>query len=69
MSQLTTAKSSASSTQVQRICCPNCGCSAAERYYLPEYRIIRTQCGTCDYLMVMGEGGKVIEAYAPGQDS
>jgi len=61
--------STASPCQVQRICCPNCGCSAAERYYLPEYRIIRTQCGSCDYLLVTGDRGKVIEAYAPGIDS
>lgn len=69
MTQLKTKSLSTSSSQVQRICCSNCGCSAAERHYLPEYRIIRTQCGTCDYLLVMGEGGKVIEAYAPGQNS
>ncbi|NJN30241.1 MAG: replication restart DNA helicase PriA [Synechococcales cyanobacterium RM1_1_8] len=54
--------------QVQRVCCPNCGCATAERHYLPTYRIIRTQCGSCDYLLVTGETGNVIEAYAPGQN-
>jgi hypothetical protein len=51
---------------VQQIRCPNCG-SEAERYYLTDNNISRTQCPTCDYLMVScTRTGKVIEAYAPG---
>jgi protein-tyrosine-phosphatase len=51
---------------VQVVCCPNCG-SPAERYHLASRQITRTQCPTCDYLMIMcTRTGKVIEAYAPG---
>ncbi len=51
---------------VQSVRCPNCG-SHAERHYLERDQLTRTQCPTCDYLMVMcSETGKVIEAYAPG---
>ena len=50
----------------QNIRCPNCG-SEAERYYLLNSQLTRTQCPTCDYLMVMcSRTGKVVEAYAPG---
>ncbi len=54
---------------IQKIRCPNCG-SEGERYHLTESKLIRTQCPTCDYLMVTcSDTGKVIEAYAPGIDS
>ncbi len=50
----------------QNIRCPNCG-SEAERYYLLSSQLTRTQCLSCDYLMVMcSDTGRVIEAYAPG---
>jgi hypothetical protein len=48
----------------QIVRCPNCG-SLSERYHSAEH--IRTQCRTCDYLMITCvRTGKVIEAYAPG---
>ncbi|NET34822.1 MAG: replication restart DNA helicase PriA [Cyanothece sp. SIO1E1] len=51
----------------QTICCPNCGSNHAERHYLGSSRLIRTQCPTCDYLMITcSVTGKVVEAYAPG---
>lgn len=51
---------------IYNICCPNCG-SAAERHYIFDSQITRTQCPTCDYLMIScTRTGKVIEAYAPG---
>jgi hypothetical protein len=50
---------------VTQIYCPNCG-SHAERQYL-EADLLRTQCPSCDYLMITcATTGKVIEAYAPG---
>jgi hypothetical protein len=50
----------------QTICCSNCG-EFAERHYLLEQMLVRTQCSKCDYLMVSCQKtGKVIEAYAPG---
>ncbi len=50
----------------QKIYCPNCG-SDAERYYLSESELTRTQCRSCDYLMIScTRTGRVIEAYAPG---
>lgn len=50
----------------QNIRCPNCG-SEAERYYLLNSQLTRTQCLSCDYLLVTcSRTGKVIEAYAPG---
>ncbi len=50
----------------QTIRCPNCG-SHAERYYIESSNLTRTQCSTCDYLMIAcSVTGKVIEAYAPG---
>jgi uncharacterized Zn finger protein len=52
----------------QNIRCPNCG-SEAERYHVLSSQLTRTQCHSCDYLMVMcSRTGKVIEAYAPGLD-
>ncbi|WP_041740962.1 hypothetical protein [Calothrix sp. PCC 6303] len=51
---------------VQKIRCPNCG-SEGERHYISQSQITRTQCPSCDYLMVScTRTGKVIEAYAPG---
>jgi DNA-directed RNA polymerase subunit RPC12/RpoP len=51
---------------VQTIRCPNCG-SEGERHYLSDSQLTRTQCPTCDYLMITCmRTGKVIEAYAPG---
>ncbi|MBF2008634.1 replication restart DNA helicase PriA [Chlorogloeopsis fritschii PCC 9212] len=51
---------------VQTIYCPNCG-SKAERHYIFDRQLTRTQCQRCDYLMVCcTRTGKVIEAYAPG---
>jgi uncharacterized Zn finger protein len=52
--------------QIQKIRCPNCG-SQGERHYVTSSQITRTQCQTCDYLMInCTRTGKVIEAYAPG---
>ena len=46
--------------------CPNCG-RDAERHYLTDSGIVRTQCAHCDYLMITcHHTGRVIEAYAPG---
>ncbi|WP_228014358.1 replication restart DNA helicase PriA [Fortiea sp. LEGE XX443] len=51
---------------VQKIYCPNCG-KTAERYYILDSELTRTQCSSCDYLMIScTRTGKVIEAYAPG---
>jgi ssDNA-binding Zn-finger/Zn-ribbon topoisomerase 1 len=51
---------------VQIVRCPNCG-SHAERHPLESNQLIRTQCPSCDYLMITcSKTGKVIEAYAPG---
>jgi hypothetical protein len=48
------------------IYCPNCG-QTAERHYLLQDQLTRTQCAHCDYLMITCDrSGKVIEAYAPG---
>jgi predicted RNA-binding Zn-ribbon protein involved in translation (DUF1610 family) len=50
----------------QSIHCPNCG-SSGERHYLLNRQLTRTQCPSCDYLMITCSlTGKVIEAYAPG---
>jgi uncharacterized Zn finger protein len=50
----------------QAIRCPNCG-SHAERHHLLSRQLTRTQCSTCDYLMVTcSRTLRVIEAYAPG---
>ncbi|MFE1744844.1 replication restart DNA helicase PriA [Coleofasciculus sp. H7-2] len=54
---------------VQAIRCPNCG-SPGERHYISSSQLTRTQCRTCDYLMVTcSQTGGVIEAYAPGLDA
>ena len=51
---------------IQKIRCPNCG-SEGERHYITDSQITRTQCPSCDYLMVTcSETGRVIEAYSPG---
>ena len=51
---------------VQKVHCPNCG-SDAERHYISDSQLTRTQCPSCDYLMITCTvTGKVIEAYAPG---
>lgn len=51
---------------IQHVHCPNCG-SDAERHYLTQERLVRTQCSSCDYLIITCAGtGKVVEAYAPG---
>ncbi|MEM9807227.1 MAG: replication restart DNA helicase PriA [Cyanobacteria bacterium P01_D01_bin.56] len=54
------------STAIQTIHCPNCG-KFAERHHLNSQHLTRTQCSSCDYLMIVcKKTGKVIEAYAPG---
>lgn len=51
---------------LHNIHCPNCG-SAAERHYITSSKLTRTQCPSCDYLMInCSLTGKVVEAYAPG---
>jgi predicted RNA-binding Zn-ribbon protein involved in translation (DUF1610 family) len=51
---------------IQSVRCPNCG-SLAEREYITRSQIVRTQCPSCDYLMILcSRTNKVIEAYAPG---
>lgn len=51
---------------IQTIRCPNCG-NHAERHYLDSSHLSRTQCPSCDYLMITcTKTGRVIEAYAPG---
>lgn len=50
----------------QLVRCPNCG-SQAERHYIDDRHLIRTQCPSCDYLMILcAKTNRVIEAYAPG---
>ncbi|MGB3237673.1 MAG: hypothetical protein WBB29_05205 [Geitlerinemataceae cyanobacterium] len=65
---LTALNSSAGTTRSTRhaIRCPNCG-SPAERHYLLDSQLTRTQCPTCDYLMILcSQTGNVVEAYSPG---
>ncbi|MEB3231801.1 MAG: replication restart DNA helicase PriA [Leptolyngbyaceae bacterium] len=51
---------------VHAIRCPNCG-GLGERHYLEHTHLTRTQCPSCDYLMVTcARTGNVVEAYAPG---
>jgi len=51
---------------VLEVHCPNCG-SRAERHHFESEHLVRTQCPSCDYLMITCScTGKVIEAYAPG---
>ena len=50
---------------VQIVHCPTCG-RAAERHYVAKTSQVRTQCDSCDYLMVTCmKTGRVIESYAP----
>lgn len=50
----------------EKIRCPNCG-AHGERDYIDIHHLTRTQCPSCDYLMITcSRTGKVIEAYAPG---
>jgi hypothetical protein len=50
-----------------QICCSNCGSDRAERHYIADLELIRSQCPVCDYLMVTcAATGRVVEAYAPG---
>lgn len=52
--------------EILTVRCPNCG-SHAERHYLFNSQLIRTQCDSCDYLMITcSRTGRVVEAYAPG---
>jgi uncharacterized paraquat-inducible protein A len=53
-------------SEMQTVHCPNCG-SHAERHYLLNSQLTRTQCDRCDYLMTTcSRTGRVVEAYAPG---
>lgn len=62
---LNDAKKKHAPAKVQRVHCPTCG-SSAERYHLTEGNTVRTQCSSCDYLMVAcANTGRVIESYAP----
>ncbi|MGD1901968.1 MAG: replication restart DNA helicase PriA [Geitlerinemataceae cyanobacterium] len=46
--------------------CPNCGRSA-QRIFVRDSNVVRTQCSSCDYLLVLcSETGRVIETYSPG---
>jgi hypothetical protein len=50
----------------QALPCPNCG-SPAERHLILDRNLTRTQCATCDYLLIACQTtGRVIESYAPG---
>jgi hypothetical protein len=53
--------------KTHKIYCPNCGNDQAERHYIADLELIRTQCRACDYLLVTcAATNRVIEAYAPG---
>jgi hypothetical protein len=50
-----------------QICCSNCGSDRAERLYIADLELIRSQCPVCDYLLVTcAATGRVVESYAPG---
>jgi uncharacterized Zn finger protein len=52
---------------IQVVRCPNCGSQAERHHILQGSPLTRTQCPSCDYLMVTcARTGKVVEAYAPG---
>lgn len=58
------ARQASQAVTLQRVHCPTCGSSHAERYH--EEGTIRTQCSRCDYLMTICiKTGRVMEAYAP----
>lgn len=62
---LNDAKKTTVPAKVQRVHCPTCG-SSAERYHLLDDGMTRTQCSSCDYLMILcTETGRVIESYSP----
>jgi hypothetical protein len=49
------------------IYCSNCGSDRAERHYIADLELVRSQCPVCDYLLVTcAATGRVVEAYAPG---
>jgi hypothetical protein len=51
---------------IYQVRCPNCG-SPAERHHVTDRQLMRTQCSTCDYLIIICTAtDRVIEAYAPG---
>jgi hypothetical protein len=51
---------------IESIRCPNCG-AIAERHHLSYLAQVKTQCESCDYLLVMcTRSGHVLESYAPG---
>ncbi|MGD1852246.1 MAG: hypothetical protein ACFCBU_17220 [Cyanophyceae cyanobacterium] len=53
-------------SHTETVHCPNCG-QHAERQHIQESRVIRTQCPSCDYLMVTCSlTARVIEAYSSG---
>jgi hypothetical protein len=52
--------------RIEKVRCSNCG-SYGERHYVTGTSLVRTQCRSCDYLLIAcEETGRVIEAYAPG---
>jgi phage terminase large subunit GpA-like protein len=49
-----------------QVACPNCG-RQAQRFFIQNSHVVRTQCSSCDYLLILcSSTGKVIEAYSPG---
>jgi ribosomal protein S27E len=49
-----------------QVACPNCG-REAQRIFVQDSHVVRTQCSSCDYLLILSsETGQVIEAYSPG---
>ena len=51
---------------IQKVRCPNCG-RPAERHLIRQHHLLRTQCNSCDYLLVTcADTCRVKEAYAPG---
>jgi rubredoxin len=49
-----------------QVACPNCG-RQAQRIFVRDSQIVRTQCSSCDYLLILSsETGRVLEAYSPG---
>lgn len=53
---------------IELIRCSNCGCHA-ERHHLALAGHLRTECDTCDYLLILDtKSGQVVEFQAPGTD-